>query len=233
MASIAIPPPAAQQKACVADHKRIFRVTKDTIRIQLDGEDPIYLTGHGICTASTQDELDKIIKFRGAPPKRKADTQDEAAAAPEEAPAPPAKQPRQEERSSAKDYREREERLRDAAERQQVQYWDELLGVTEEEQMQVTAKEDSSVEELDEHGNPLPYWATRVGRAEYFNENGDPVFQEDIDAGRAPPNPNCYTVEDDEEEDEEEQVQAAVERCTADAIADAIAGETSEGAWAE
>ena len=180
MASIAIPPPAAQQKACVADHKRIFRVTKDTIRIQLDGEDPIYLTGHGICTASTQDELDKIIKFRGAPPKRKAASQDEAAAAPEEAPAPPAKQPRQEERSSAKDDREREERLRDAAERQQVQYWDELLGV--EEQTQAPVKEDSSVVELEE---------------------------------------------------DEEEVQAAVERCTADAIADAIAGEDSEGSWAE
>jgi hypothetical protein len=94
-----------------------------------------------------------------------------------------------------------EDRARqEVLERRLNEYWDELLGTSPDVEI---GEADESDEELDEHGDPLPYWATRSGRAEYFNENGDPVFAEDIEAGRAPPNPNCYTVEESSDESDD------------------------------
>jgi len=225
--TISYAPPTAQQKACVPDHKRVARISKDIIRIDIDGEQPIFLTGHGICTAGSEQDINKIIKFRGAP-KRKAADGEAAAAEPKRAketsagqaakadsePGVPAEAPAKAspEVSEQEDIDRAADLMASRQERAQSQYWDDLTAPAKEEEPRSAPRcagrfspSPEDFEEVDEDGNRIPYWATDAGHA-----TSDPaVFQE------------------------EEQVQAAVKECTAAALAEAIFGEDSEGSWAE
>jgi hypothetical protein len=75
MAAINFPPPKAQQQACVPYPQEVRNLNKDTLIITV-GEQSFYITGHGVCICSNEEDLNKITQFRGAP-KRKAGSDDE------------------------------------------------------------------------------------------------------------------------------------------------------------
>ena len=204
--TISFAPPTAQQKACVPDHKRVARISKDIIRIEIDGEEPIFLTGHGICTASSEQDINTIIKFRGAT-KRKAADGKAAGAEPKRAkadsePEVPAEEtakveqepelPEQEDIDHAADL------LAKRQEYAQSQYWDDLTAPAKEEEEEAPIGTQSNYR-----------------RAGFFEPEPEPVYDE-----------NGLEV------DEEDIVAAAVEAVSAEAIAEAIFGE-EDGSWVE
>jgi len=149
--TVAFAPPTAQQKACVPDHKRVARISKDIIRIDIDGEEPIFLTGHGICTAGSEQDINKIIKFRGAT-KRKAADGEAATTETKRAKADP-----EQEVSEQEDIDRAADIISLRQEHAQNQYWDDLSAPSKEEVVE-----------------PLP---TR--HPLYFEPEPEPVYDED------------------------------------------------------
>ena len=212
--TISFAPPTAQQKACVPDHKRVARISKDVIRIEIDGEEPIFLTGHGICTASSEQDINKIIKFRGAT-KRKAADGEAAGAEPKHAKADSEPEVPAEETAKVEQEPELPEQEPELPEQEDIDHAADLLA-KRQEYAQSQYWDDLTAPAKEEEEEEAPIGTQRnYRRAGFFEPEPEPVYDE-----------NGLEV------DEEDIVAAAVEAVSAEAIAEAIFGE-EDGSWVE